>query len=206
MYSNLKNEIENIIEIVNKCPEPLQEKCFEILLNSYLKTNQTIEEPSKIVNTPVNQIKDEKITKKENDISEEEIKESHFHLVIRRLLTSNSITMKDINNLYYIENEKLKPLYDCLNAQKMSDSQIRIALLTAFENGYSDNVLEFNIQEVRERCKTFKCYDGTNFMAIFKRNKELFDNIEEKDVTDIKLSNEGRKKMVETLFALARGE
>ena len=36
MYQNLKGEIKEIIEIVKECPEGLQEKCFELLLENYL--------------------------------------------------------------------------------------------------------------------------------------------------------------------------
>lgn len=44
MYQNLKSEIKEIIEIVNQCPETLQEKCFELLLENFLnsKKNSTV--------------------------------------------------------------------------------------------------------------------------------------------------------------------
>ena len=36
MYLELKEEIKNIIEVVQQCPEKFQERCFEILLNQYI--------------------------------------------------------------------------------------------------------------------------------------------------------------------------
>ena len=36
MYQKLKDEIKEIIEIVNQCPEGLQEKCFELLLENFI--------------------------------------------------------------------------------------------------------------------------------------------------------------------------
>ena len=36
MYKNIKEEIKDIIQIVNECPDSLKEKCFEILLSNLL--------------------------------------------------------------------------------------------------------------------------------------------------------------------------
>ena len=98
------------------------------------------------------------------------------------------------------------PLYEHLGTTRISDSQIRLALLTAFENGYVNNELVFSLDDVRERCKTFKCYDPANYMAIYKRNKGFFDNIEEKDIQIVKLSPDGKKELANTILALSRGE
>src|SRR5437667_12780553 len=36
MYEDGAKQLEVILELVNKCPEPLQEKCFAILLQGYV--------------------------------------------------------------------------------------------------------------------------------------------------------------------------
>ncbi len=39
MDANLRNEIQEIIELVKQCPEPLQLRAFEMLLQHALKNN-----------------------------------------------------------------------------------------------------------------------------------------------------------------------
>lgn len=56
-----------------------------------------------------------------------------FHIKVRKFLETNNIGIDIINSLYYKENERLMPLYESLNTTKMAESQIRLALLTAFE-------------------------------------------------------------------------
>ena len=52
----------------------------------------------------------------------------------------------------------------------MAESQIRLALLTAFENSFSNpnGDMTFNGEIVRQRCQDMKCYDTANFSSIFK--------------------------------------
>ena len=76
MYQNLKSEIKEIIEIVKQCPDTLQEKCFELLLDNYLKSNDQpktkkattkVDEPS-VESTKADETKVEMIANKEEEI------------------------------------------------------------------------------------------------------------------------------------------
>jgi len=181
MYQNLKNEIKEIIEIVKQCPETLQEKCFELLLENYLKTNEKSkfkEDTAKFdFEKPIQTTSDISL-KKENHVStEDEITLTDFHIKIRKFLETNNITINAINSLYYKEDGKLMPLYESLNSNKMTDCQNRIALLTAFENSFSNGgEMIFNGEVVRQRCQDLKCYDAPHFADTFKRFSLLFDN------------------------------
>ena len=173
MYQKLKNEIKDIIEITNQCPEGLQEKCFELLLENYLKTNEqtkrnivqtAFEESNQSVDFTPNEPKEEK-----QSCVEEEIVLTDFHIKIRRFFESNNITIEMINSLYYKEDGKLMPLYESLNSNKMTDCQNRIALLTAFESSFSNGgEMVFNGEVVRQRCQDLKCYDAPHFADTFK--------------------------------------
>lgn len=214
MYAQLKSEIKEIIEIVNQCPEALQEKCFETLLENYLSTMSPKKQPQKeeeristLKNDESNQLTTSTI---QEAPSSEEIALNNFHIKVKKFLQDNKIDAAVLNKLYYKENGSILPLYDSLKSTRMSECQIRLALLTAFENSYSDGngEMRFNGEVVRQRCQDMKCYDTPNFSSIFKKNSKYFDNWNEKydKTVDYVLSAEGKKELANTLLDLEKGE
>jgi len=207
MYEKIKKEISDIISIVKVCPENLQEKCFEVLLTHLIKET----EPEPKLNTKTedllqkpdksdNDNKKDTQSNKQNKIDNEEITLSQLHIKTRKLLEQGDISIKDFNNIYYIENGQIKPLYEELGTHKMSDSQIRLTLLSAFENGLTNGEFEVNGEYVRQRCQDMKCYDVKNFTHIFARNKNLFDGYDKYNKDEnIKLSSEGKNELLNIL-------
>lgn len=211
MYLELKEEIKNIVGIVQLCPEKFQERCFEILLNQYIadykgekhenkdegKQHQIVEE-SKIV----------EVGDTEENAQIDEIKQTDFHIKVQRFITTNGISIADVNNLYYKESDKLMPLYETLGSAKMSECQMRIALLTAFENSFSDpnGDMTFNGEVVRQRCQAMKCYDMPNFSPNFKKNSGLIDNFNDKYDKNVNytLSIERKKELAKIILELAK--
>ncbi len=218
MYQQLKSEIKEIIEIVNQCPETLKEKCFELLLENFLSSNSIKNKTrnDSIVdqsNTPLAANAVEVAYAKEIPLksgSTEEITPKDFHVKIQRFLSSNNIDIAVINQLYYKESGKLMPLYEALKSTKMAECQIRLALLTAFENSFENGNGEmvFNGETIRQRCQDMKCYDGPNFAKNFKISASLFDNWNEKydKKSDYSLSLEAKKELAAILTELAEGE
>ena len=213
MYQNLKREIKEIIEIVKQCPETLQEKCFELLLENFLnasKSSQTGLNIKKINTEPVDTAEASPEESFENGNANSEIAIKDFHVKIQRFLNNHNITIDNINYLYYKEDGKLMPLYDTLNSTNMCECQIRLALLTAFENAFSNNNGEmvFNCSEIRIRCNAMKCYNQANFSTYFKSNTTLWENWPDKPDKNlsIALSSEGKKELAKVLLDLAKGE
>lgn len=216
MYQNLKTEIKEMIEIVKQCPEGLQEKCFELLLENYLTSNgkcqkepEPIQPHEKIGYNPTNASTDLRIDTKTPKSTDEEISEKDFHIKVRKFLEASGISMDMINALYYKENGKLMPLYESLKSNKMTDCQNRVTLLSAFENSFSNSgEMNVNGEMVRQRCQDLKCYDAPHFADTFKRFSTYFDNWEEKYDKKIQysLSAEGKKELAKILLELAEGE
>ncbi len=213
MYQRLKAEIKEIIEIVNQCPDSLKEKCFELLLSNYLESQKkptTVAQKKETV-----QGKDETDSKTTDEVSgnsigTDDICEKDFHVKIQRFLKDNGVTMETINTLYYKENGELKPFYDTLKSTSMQECQLRLAVLTAFENSFAatNGDLTFNCEVIRARCQTMKCYNATNFASNFKTNKNLWESWPEKYDKEftVSLSSEGKKKLAEVLLDLSAGE
>ena len=214
MYQELKKEISTIIEIVKQCPESLQEKCFELLLNNYISSIKVNAESvcAQAVSTSSEKVAEPLVVGAETtafiEEKDEEIQIKDFHVKLQRLLTTNGITVETINQLYYKENGKIMPLYDSLRTTKMSECQTRLILLTAFENAYNSGTgdLVVNGEEVRQRCQTMKCYDSPNFATNFKKCAAYFDNWNEKydKNAEYTISVEGKKELVAILIDLAK--
>lgn len=209
MYKELKSEIKEIIEIVNQCPEALQEKCFEILLHNYINSSALSKKDISASSNPT-EIKESFVepATSEVDSCEEEIKEADFHIKVRKYLSSNGISISAINQLYYKEDGKLMPLYESLGSDQMVECQNRLVLLTAFENSFSNsgNEMIVNGETVRKRCQDMKCYDKTHFADTFKRYSAYFDNWNEKydKTAQYSLSQEGKKALAGVLLDLAK--
>ena len=213
MYQKLKSEIKDIIEIVNQCPESLKEKCFELLLENFLASSQPAHAAPAVKEQATQ--KEEQADERVQPLTEvvtltEEIALKDFHVKIQRFFQSNGITVDHINELYYKEDGKIMPLYETLKSTSMAECQVRLALLTAFENAYVDNngEMAFNCEIVRTRCQTMKCYNGKNFTSYFKQNESLWEVWPEKYETNlvVTLSAEGKKELAKVLIDLAEGE
>ena len=85
---------------------------------------------------------------------------------------------------------------------------MRIALLTAFENSFSDSNgdMTFNGEVVRQRCQAMKCYDMPNFSTNFKKNSSFIDNFNDKydKNANYSLSIEGKKELAKIISELAK--
>lgn len=179
--------------------EHKEEKCHDVVKESVVKDVPAEDET-------VESIKSERGT---NNSSSDEIKISDFHIKIQRFFSSNGISISDINNLYYKEDSKLMPLYESLGSTKMSECQIRLELLTAFENSFSsaNGDMSFNGEEVRQRCQAMKCYDSPNFSTNLKKSSNLLDNFKDKYDKNMEyiLSAEGKKELAKIILDLVKG-
>lgn len=201
MYEKLKAEIKEIIEIAKECPTELQQRCFEILLDNCLQMFKTAK------NAQATIVKNEDIVDEVLDENNEasapisDITERDFHVKVRKFFQLNNVNIPDLNRIYYKENGKLLPYYESMHSTKMSECQIRLTLLTAFEAGFATGDFVVNGETVRKRCQELKCYDSPNFATTYKNNSVIFDNWTDKydKNTDYILSAEGKKQLAQVL-------
>ncbi len=202
MVTDIKDKILEIASIAKKCPENLQEKCFEVLLKDFLeKQSRFIGKAKPPPSGEGSEPGDEEDLKKVVEPQQGDIPEKDLHLKARKFLKSNSLTIDHINQVFYKEGDEIRPLYDDLKTTKASESQIRIALLHALKNALSSGEFEFNGEEVRSECQIRKCYDPPNFTAAFKNYKDRFENFEkyQKKSPVIRLGVQGKSTLAEII-------
>ncbi|WP_347223393.1 hypothetical protein [Bacteroides congonensis] len=204
MYEELKAEIKEIIEITKECPAELQQRCFEILLDNYLQKFKTTRSVQTVIAQNEDKVDESSIESNEVSTTTSDITENDFHVKVRKFFQLNNINVTDLNRIYYKENGQLLPYYESMHSTKMSECQIRLTLLTAFEEGFATGDFAVNGENVRKRCQELKCYDSPNFATNFKNNAALFDNWADKydKNTDYILSVEGKKQLAQTLIKI----
>lgn len=200
---DLKKEVKKIVDITKECPENFQQACFEILLRDFLESRKRVEGKSKeLPISPEKKPKD--IITKEKTTSASEVTSgqgsdltwSGLHVKARKFMEKYAISIEQLNQLYYKEGDNILPLFDDLKTTRTSESQVRIALLTALVNALSSGEFEANIEDVRSECQARKCYDVNNWGNNFQNNASLFDFGKfKKALKSVRLSEDGKKEL-----------
>ena len=211
MSEDLKQKILELADIAKACPQNLQERCFELLLQNYLDSKSTHPSRTSLVTDSAAAAESAKTAELlGEDISgsqarsQEDFAEKDLHVKVRKFLKDHSLSIDHINQIFYKEGDVPKPLYEDLKTTKMAESQIRVALLQALRNAISSGDFEFDGEVVRSEVQLRKCYDVGNFTTHFKNNKELFDGFGkyDKEAPHIRLSTEGRAALAEVIKEL----
>lgn len=217
--TSLKEEVKEIVAIVALVPDEHKAMCFEMLLTDALAKRHSLSKsashlPAPEVKTATNpgpaddgdNTDDQKVPAaggqpKVNEGSD--IVSADLHMKTRKFMSSNSLTLENINNVFYKEGDKFALLITDFGATNMTEGQIRIAQMQALHHALVDGEFTTTVEAVREECKMRKCYDSSNFTKNFRVNAGAFDFGEwSKDVTELRLSEEGKKSLAEVIKAL----
>jgi len=193
---SLKDKVSEFAEIAKTLPDNLQVVCFELLLRSHLERGH--EQPPK-EHSPSADVN--KTVQADNAIDipaavtskQQDFKLSDLHVKAKHFLNKYNLAIEQINNLFFKENEEVKPIFDDLKTTKTSESQIRVTLLIALRKAMTTGDFVADAAAVKEECGERKCYDVKNFGNNFNNNKSLFDFQEfTKDTLSIRLAEPGK--------------
>jgi hypothetical protein len=202
--ADLKTSVLEIAEIAKLCPDNMQVACFELLLRHHLESQSELRAPNlPPANTPSPSGLDSSSPAPSND-GQDDLGDADLHLKVRRYLERHSLSVAQLGNLFYKESNSILPLYEDLKTTKMSESQIRIALLQALSSAISGGEFTVSVESVREECKARKSYDPSNFTQNFSNRASFFDFGDRFDssVPSFKLSEAGRAELAEVIKKL----
>lgn len=222
--TSLKEEVKEIVEIVALVPEEHRAMCFEMLLKDALSKCHS---PPKQVRHPAPhasalEVGSAKSPAPADDASDDtgdqrppaagvqpkvnegsDITMADLHMKTKKFMSSNDLTLEHINNVFYKEGDKFELLITDFGATNMTEGQIRIASMQALHYALTNGDFTTTVEAVRDECKMRKCYDQSNFARNFKVNAETFDFGEwSKEVTELRLSEDGKKALAEVVKAL----
>lgn len=216
-----KDQIREIVEIVALVPEQFKATCFEMLLKEAIANcRPNAASPAEKAAASATQTPAKNSTPKVEELVDEppaasksaqpkvgegtDITASDIHIKVRKFLEKGELTVSNLNELFYKENDGFASLITDLGVTKMSEAQMRISLIQTLHHSLASGEFATTVEAVREECKMRKSYDSTNFGANFKNNASLFDfGTWSKDVTELKLSELGKKDLVTAVKALS---
>jgi hypothetical protein len=197
---DIKDKVLELAEISKACPENLQAICFEALVKHYL-AGLPAEEQSRAEQDrlkPGAQVKPEEAVAalQETAKKQEDLKETDLHVKLKRFMEKQGLSLDDLNNLFYKEDDRVLPLYEDLKTTRMAEGQMRITMLRALVTAMSSGEFEVDVEAVRRECVERKCYDGANFAANFRNNRSLFDFAKfDRNTKKVRLSDSGKKEL-----------
>ncbi len=206
--SDIGDRVKEIAEVAALVPEKLQVLCFELLLRHYLDSlKQPVTVASIRPSTPQGGDTDSAVpvvpaaleggARVQTDLSVGDL-----HVKTRRFMEKHAVTLEELNNLFFRENDAIQPLYEDVKTTRMAEAQVRIALLLALRGGLVTGEFTVPIEAVRAECRDRKAYDQANFAANFKNNQSLFDDKYGKETTNLRLSEDGRKELAQLIKEL----
>jgi len=202
MKKKVRDKVLEIAKIAQECPENLQQICFETLLKHALEGGKPPASSDK--SKPEENDKEQK--KKPESIVEEaaqtqdDLTSADLHVKARRFLDKHSLTISDVNQLFYKEGDQILPLYEDLKTTRTSESQVRITLLQCLHNAIRSGNFMTSVEDIKEEAVTRKCYDTNNWNNNFSNNAILFDFEKySKKVQTINLSEQGRTELAEVI-------
>lgn len=217
--TSLREEVKEIVEIVALVPDEHKAMCFEMLLKDALAKRHP--PPKPVPHPPAPEAKTAKSPAAADDAGNtgdqkvpasggqpkvnegSDIASADLHMKTKKFMSSNDLTLENINNVFYKEGDKFELLITDFGATNMTEGQIRIAQMQALHQALVDGEFTTTVEAVREECKMRKCYDSANFAKNFRVNAATFDFGEwSKDVAELRLSEEGKKSLAEVIKGL----
>lgn len=207
--SELRDKVKELAEIAALVPDNLQVICFEVLLRNYLASiSGDKAPPPKRKAEPQGDGLDETAaalakTVEEAAKGQADITLADIHVKARKFTNKYSVSISELNNLFYKEGTTVMPLYEDLKTTRMAEAQIRIALLQALRSALANGDFTAEAENVKTECRDRKTLDAGNFSANFNNNASLFDFEKYgKETKTVRLSEVGRKELAQIIKEL----
>jgi hypothetical protein len=189
MYEDGAKELEAILALVKQCPEPLQEKCFTILLEGYVNSEQ-----GRVVTPPATTSAGPSPEPVSATTLPQEVR-----VRIAALAKRLNVESSEIEDQFDFTADPF--VYHPMEAPgaNNADRTRNVTLLVAVRTWLATGSWTADWSEVKARCVDLNCYDGPNHATFLKRGKGTLFKAVEVGKT-IELSGPGRTE-AERAFA-----
>lgn len=179
MFEELKKNLNEIVAIANKCPEQYREKCFSILLEHFL----TSQEKPKIPKGESSKLEDVSMPQASDEFS--------------KFIGDDSELKEAVPNVFHIEKDNYRIIIGDLKTKKKAEGQVRAALLIGIKHLIADGEASIPYEELKGFCGDHAVLDKANFQSIMKKKKKK--NLFLPQDKDWKLTNPGKKEAVKLI-------
>lgn len=201
-FADAKRQIDEILKIVETCPEPLREKCFEMLFAVVFSgTGRPALAPAKAPDFMAPDSPPEDVAKRQPPGSDYRLPSN-----IQAFSRKYEVSMDMLQKLFILDHEPLLPIYK-ITTKTTSAAQLQKVMMILLENGLLNNQFKANYTELRDTIKEAGLMDG-NFNKALKANHRLFRGAVTKDkiveTETIELTGEGYERLAAIIKELAQ--
>jgi hypothetical protein len=107
---------------------------------------------------------------------------------------ANSVTMPQLEKVYHPVGANAQLVISDIPGSGKAGKEISLALLLSVRQAIGGGTFGCGLEELRQMCLHYDCYDSANFAAILNNKKLLFKN--RKKGEDIELSGPGMRKQL----------
>lgn len=196
MYQNGEGALERILELVEKCPKELQEKCFEVLLSGYVQLEVGgVKSPAPAVQSQLGQ--------QQTPLAESHIPPAvlpRFRNTAKRL----GVAIEKLESLFDFSVDPFALHAVSLPGKNNAEKARQATLLAAARSYLAAGSWSGDWQEVKSLCVDHNCYDAPNHTVNLKKGAStMFKSIEAGKA--IELSSGGIQEAEKLLKGLAEG-
>lgn len=153
MFETVKQHLNEVIEISDKCPDKYQVKCFEVLLDSLVQVHTT--SPSTQPATAVTPIKE---TPKST----------------LAFFANHGISNEEWTRVFHFDGNECQIIANNLKERGKAGKQLKLALLLGVKNMLETGSPDIPKGILIDMCKRYASHDSANFSSIMKKQKNIF--------------------------------
>jgi hypothetical protein len=197
MFENAEPAIDRILELVNKCPEPLQNKCFEILLTAYV---ESIKPRAPAADPGGGKHDDDKGKNNDQNRQPLDIPEAvrpRFATTAARL----KVTLPSLAAMFDFHNDPFTFHALDVPGSTAAKKMRNVALLLGVKNYLITGKWIADMKEFRAMCVDQKCYDRGNMHKNLNSAEDYFKDIDDQTIP---LSGAGQTAAEKLLASIAQ--
>jgi hypothetical protein len=188
MLDKLKADFDEIIELVNKTPAPLQELAFKMILEQWFSANA----PKPVASLPTSPAPGGTGTPAVPGGVPDGIKP---------FLTANAITTEILEKVFHPTGPGAQLLASSIPGNSKATKLVNLSLLLCAKQALETGTFTCTLKELRELAIHYDCYDSPNFSSNLKANKNYYKPRDKGE--DLQLSGPGLKKAGELIKSIA---
>lgn len=189
-YSDLAEDLKEIITLVSGVPEKFQERCFDMLFQHLLDQTKEVQKLPEVLPLVTGGAASSGSTG------------VPLNAPLRVFLRRYEVTQEQLNAIFLFESGEVhfirEPAVDSI-----ASAQVDWALLLALKSAILKGTFTVDPEDVRSICKEKGVYDLPNFAKTLKANASLFKGEMKAQGDPQQLSDDGSSKLAELVKRLA---
>jgi hypothetical protein len=192
MLDKLKADFDEIIELVNKAPTPLQELAFKMILEQWFSANIA---PKAVAPTP---------EPPAPAGSGAPATPGGVPDAVKPFLTANAITTPILEKVFHPTGPGAQLLVSSIPGNSKATKLVNLSLLLCVRQALESGSFTCTLKELRELAIHYDCYDSANFSTNLKTNKNYYKPRDKGE--NLESSGPGLKKAGEIIKSIAAEE